>query len=62
MSQLRYRVARAVAKAAKVVGAVIAQRAKDKGIDSAVFDRNGNRYHGSIKEFAEAARDGGLVF
>ena len=49
-------------EAAKVVGAVIAQRAKDKGIDSAVFDRNGNRYHGSIKEFAEAARDGGLVF
>jgi len=48
--------------AAKVVGLAIAQRAKDKGIDSAVFDRNGNRYHGSIKEFAEAAREGGLAF
>ena len=48
--------------AAKIVGLTIAQRAKDKGIDSVVFDRNGNRYHGSIKEFADAAREGGLAF
>ena len=48
--------------AAKVVGQTIAQRAKDKGIDAAVFDRNGNQYHGAIKELAEAARQGGLVF
>jgi large subunit ribosomal protein L18 len=48
--------------AAKVVGQTIAQRAKDKGIDAVVFDRNGNQYHGAIKEFAEAARQGGLTF
>lgn len=48
--------------AAKVVGVTIAQRAKDKGIDAVVFDRNGNQYHGAIKEFAEAAREGGLQF
>lgn len=48
--------------AAKVVGLTIAQRAKDKGVEAVVFDRNGNQYHGSIKEFAEAAREGGLQF
>ncbi|HEX8832749.1 MAG TPA: 50S ribosomal protein L18 [Abditibacteriaceae bacterium] len=49
-------------EAAKVVGLTIAQRAKEKGIDAAVFDRNGNQYHGAIKEFADAAREGGLAF
>jgi large subunit ribosomal protein L18 len=49
-------------EAAKIVGAVIAQRAKEKGIESVVFDRTGNRYHGAIKEFADAAREAGLVF
>ena len=48
--------------AAKIVGTVIAQRAKDRGIDAVVFDRNGNQYHGSIRELAEAAREGGLTF
>ena len=48
--------------AAKVVGQIIAQRAKEKGIEAVVFDRNGNQYHGSIREFAEAAREGGLQF
>lgn len=48
--------------AAKVVGSLIAQRAKEKGIDAAVFDRNGNQYHGVVKELAEAAREGGLAF
>jgi large subunit ribosomal protein L18 len=48
--------------AAKVVGQTIAQRAKDKGIDAVVFDRNGNQYHGAIRELAEAARQSGLVF
>ncbi|HEX8550375.1 MAG TPA: 50S ribosomal protein L18 [Abditibacteriaceae bacterium] len=48
--------------AARVVGAVIAERAKEKGIDAVVFDRNGSKYHGAIKEFADAARDGGLEF
>ena len=49
-------------EAAKIVGLIIAQRARDKGIESVVFDRNGNQYHGAIREFAEAAREGGLTF
>ncbi|MDF2439476.1 MAG: large subunit ribosomal protein [Abditibacteriota bacterium] len=48
--------------AAKVVGAVIAQRAKDKGVESVVFDRTGNRYMGAVRELAEAAREAGLQF
>ncbi|HEX8465060.1 MAG TPA: 50S ribosomal protein L18 [Abditibacterium sp.] len=48
--------------AAKVVGAHIAALAKEKGIDSVVFDRNGVQYHGAVKEFAEAAREAGLEF
>ena len=48
--------------AARVVGTVIAQRAVEKGIALAVFDRNGNQYHGAVKEFAEAAREAGLEF
>ena len=49
-------------EAAKAIGKLIAQRAKDKGIESAVFDRNGMKYHGAVKEFADAAREGGLEF
>lgn len=49
-------------EAAKIVGQIIAQRAKDKGVEAVVFDRNGNQYHGAIKEFAEAARESGLQF
>ena len=48
--------------AARVVGQIIAERAKEKGIDAVVFDRNGNQYHGAVKELAEAAREGGLQF
>lgn len=48
--------------AARIVGAVIAQRAKDAGIEAVVFDRNGVAYHGAVKEFAEAAREAGLTF
>lgn len=49
-------------EAAKIVGQIIAQRARDKGVEAVVFDRNGNQYHGAIKEFAEAARESGLQF
>lgn len=49
-------------EAAKLVGQIIAQRGKDKGVEAVVFDRNGNQYHGAIKEFAEAARESGLQF
>lgn len=44
------------------VGALIAENAKDAGIQSVVFDRNGYLYHGRVKELADAARQGGLKF
>ena len=49
-------------EAAKEVGALIAKRAKNKNIDTVVFDRGGYIYHGVVKELAEAAREGGLKF
>jgi large subunit ribosomal protein L18 len=48
--------------AAKRVGELLAQRAKSKGIERAVFDRSGYLYHGRVKALAEGAREGGLVF
>ena len=47
---------------AKAVGALVAQRAKEKGIASVVFDRGGYVYHGKIKALADAAREAGLLF
>ena len=44
------------------LGAEIAKRAKEKGIDKVVFDRGGFRYTGSIAKVADAARKGGLKF
>lgn len=44
------------------LGKLIAQKAKAKTIESAVFDRAGNRYHGQVKTIADAAREGGLKF
>jgi len=46
----------------KQVGVLIAQRAKDKGITTVVFDRGGYKYHGRVKALADAAHEGGLVF
>ncbi len=46
----------------KAVGMAIAEIAKGKGIESCVFDRGGNLYHGRIKALAEGAREGGLQF
>jgi large subunit ribosomal protein L18 len=48
--------------AAKAVGALIASRAKEKGIEAVVFDRGGFQYHGRIKALADAAREAGLKF
>jgi large subunit ribosomal protein L18 len=48
--------------AAKAVGEKIAQRAKDKGIETVAFDRSGFRYHGRVKALADAAREAGLKF
>jgi large subunit ribosomal protein L18 len=47
---------------AKAVGALLAQRAKDKGVGAVVFDRGGNRYHGRVAALADAAREAGLEF
>jgi large subunit ribosomal protein L18 len=47
---------------AKAVGKLVAERAKDKGIQAVVFDRGGYLYHGRIKALAEAARQAGLQF
>jgi large subunit ribosomal protein L18 len=47
---------------AKQVGKLIAERAKEKGIEAVVFDRGGYLYHGRIKAVADAAREGGLKF
>ena len=47
---------------AKQVGALVAQRAKEKGVERVVFDRSGYLYHGRVKALAEGAREGGLAF
>ncbi|KAA1426116.1 50S ribosomal protein L18 [Nocardioides antri] len=47
---------------AKKVGELVAARAKELGVDSVVFDRAGNKYHGRIAALADGARDGGLTF
>ena len=44
------------------VGKKLAERAKEAGIDAAVFDRNGFRYHGRVKALADSAREGGIRF
>jgi large subunit ribosomal protein L18 len=46
----------------KAVGKLLAEKAKEKGIEKIVFDRNGFLYHGRVKAFADGARDGGLQF
>jgi large subunit ribosomal protein L18 len=47
---------------ARAVGTSIAQRAKEKGVTTVVFDRGGYLYHGRIKALADAAREAGLEF
>ncbi len=47
---------------AKLVGAKIAQKAKEKNIESVLFDRNGYLYHGRVKALADGVREGGLKF
>ncbi len=49
-------------EAAKQIGAAIAKRAKEVGINSVRFDRNRYKYHGRVKALADAAREAGLVF
>ena len=47
---------------AKMVGKLIAERAKESGVKNVVFDRGGFLYHGRIKALAESAREAGLKF
>ena len=49
-------------EAVKKVGAVLAERAKEKGIEEVVFDRGGYVYHGRIAALADGAREAGLKF
>ncbi|ROR73540.1 50S ribosomal protein L18 [Bogoriella caseilytica] len=46
---------------ARKVGELVAERAKSAGIEAAVFDRGGNKYHGRVAAVAEGAREGGLT-
>jgi large subunit ribosomal protein L18 len=50
------------AEVATMVGELVAERAKEKGVSQVVFDRGGYPFHGRIKALAEAARAGGLRF
>ena len=47
---------------ARKVGELVAERAKSAGIESVVFDRAGNKYHGRVAALADGAREGGLTF
>jgi large subunit ribosomal protein L18 len=47
---------------ARLVGGMLAERARAAGVTKVVFDRGGNRYHGRIAALADAAREGGLEF
>ena len=49
-------------EAAALVGKMIAERAREKGVESVAFDRSGFKYHGRIKALADAAREAGLQF
>ena len=49
-------------EAAAKIGAAIAERAKQAGIEEVVFDRGGFLFHGKVKALADAAREGGLKF
>jgi large subunit ribosomal protein L18 len=46
----------------KIVGELLAEQAKEKGVSAVVFDRKGYLFHGRVKALAEAAREKGLVF
>ncbi len=48
--------------AASVVGRIVAERAKQAGVERVAFDRSGFKYHGRIKALADAAREAGLSF
>jgi large subunit ribosomal protein L18 len=60
--ELRKQKLKANVASAKILGVAFASKAKAAGIASVVFDRSGAPYHGKVKVFADAAREGGLQF
>jgi large subunit ribosomal protein L18 len=61
-AELRKQKLKANIASAKALGVAFAAKAKAAGIESVVFDRSGAPYHGKVKHFADAAREGGLKF
>jgi large subunit ribosomal protein L18 len=61
-AELRKQKLKANLAGAKVLGVAFAAKAKAAGVASVVFDRSGAPYHGKVKSFADAAREGGLQF
>ena len=61
-AELRKQKLKANIAGAKILGTAFAAKAKAAGIASVVFDRSGAPYHGKVKTFADAAREGGLKF
>ena len=59
---LRNKSIKANRQGAVEIGRIVAEKSKKAGIDAVVFDRSGRLYHGCVKAFAEAAREGGLKF
>lgn len=60
MTLLSHSVNGKTVNAAKELGLTVAQKAKEQGIKTVVFDRNGYQYHGKIRMIADAVREGGL--
>ena len=60
--ELRKQKLKANIASAKTLGVAFAAKAKAAGVTSVVFDRSGAPYHGKVKQFADAAREGGLQF
>lgn len=60
--ELRRQKLKANIASAKALGVAFAEKAKAAGIVAVVFDRSGAPYHGKVKTFADAAREGGLQF
>lgn len=61
-AELRQQKLAANISSAEILGKAFAAKASAAGLSDVVFDRNGARYHGKVKSFADAARDGGLKF
>ncbi len=62
ISDLKMKTKETKMEKAKKIGVELAKIAKEKKIETVVFDRNGYKYHGRVKALAEGAREGGLKF